>query len=282
MANERNEILMSQLSDGELPSDEVNELLLDVLGAPAQREKLKELLRLRQATAGWRTKEPPRPVTVAAEPSRAFRPDRPAWRMSRLAVAACVGGLLVLVGVWTAGWLGRQDQVAKGPDAPLPARVTPEQMRQVGKVFALHESVAGPLAWYADDDRNIRLASARGTEVDLAPIGVLLKLKSAVSGAAERTLVIVCREDQPAVIELPAETEGQTGLRVYLAPRVVNGTVQMQYAIAVDGQSQQTPPASLAGQRRLGLVETSLGQLAMGDHVLNVQATAWPLQGRHK
>ena len=69
---------------------------------------------------------------------------------------------------------------------------------------------------------------------------------------------------------------------MYLAPRVVNGTVQMQYAIAVDGQSQQTPPASLAGQRRLGLVETSLGQLAMGDRVLNVQAAAWPLQGKHK
>jgi hypothetical protein len=155
--------------------------------------------------------------------------------------------------------------------------VTPEQMRQVAMVFALHESVAGPLAWYAADDETIRVASARGTEVGQTPIAVLLKLGPAGPDAAVRTLVIVCREDRSSVIELPAESASRAGLRVYLTPRTVNGKVEMQYAIAVDGGEHRVAAASLSGQRRIGLTETSLGQLALGEKVLNVEASAWPL-----
>jgi hypothetical protein len=293
MMNENEEILMSQLADGELPSDQTNELLLGVLDEPSGREKLKGLLRLRQATAGWRTSQPPRPVVIVAERLRPLRRGLHAWRMGSLAVAACVGGLLVLTGVWAAGWMGNpagprhQWQIAPGPDAnPVATLVTPEQMRQVAKVFALHESVAGPLAWYAADDQNIRLASARPAEAGLPTIAVLLRLESAAPGATDpadartgaRTLVIVCRNDQPTVIELPAEMAGQAGLRVYLAPRAVNGKVEMRYAIAMDGESQEAPLASLSGQRSLGLAEAPLGQLAMGDKLLNVEAAAWAMR----
>ena len=153
-------------------------------------------------------------------------------------------------------------------------RVTPEQMQQVAKVFALHESVAGPLAWYAADDQNIRLASARGAATGQSPIAVLLRLESDVPGSVARTLVIVCREDAPAVIELPAD---EAGLRVYLAPKIANGKIEMHYAIAAEGDSRQGVFASLTGRRRLGLAEASLGQLAMGDRILNVGAAAWAL-----
>jgi len=276
-----------------------------VLDEPSGREKLKGLLRLRQATAGWRTSQPTQPVLIVAERPRPLRRNRLAWRMSSLAVAACVGGLLVLTGVWAAGWMARpagpdqQGQTAQGPGAvPGAVQVTPEQMRQVAKVFALHESVAGPLAWYAADDQNIRLASARGTEAGRPLIAVLLKLESAAPGASPsapsassgqassgqagsgqvaRTIVIVCREDAPTVIELPAETAGQAGLRVYLAPRAVNGKVDMRYAIAMDGESRQESAASISGQRRLGMAEAPLGQLAMGDRVVNVEAAAWAM-----
>jgi len=289
MTNERDEILMSQLADGELSSDQANELLLSVLDAPADREKLKALLRFRQTTAGWRTRQPPRPVMVVAERPRTFHRSRMARHMGSLAVAACVGGLLALAGIWAAGWLGRSHRPGDAVvfdrcfGAPV---VTPEQMQQVAMIFALHESVAGPLAWYAADDQNIRLASAGGTEAGQTPIAVLLKLgpagpgaaHSAGSGQAVRTLVIVCREDRPAVIELPAESPGRAGLRVYLTPRTVNGKVEMQYAIAVDGDGRQPSVASLAGRRRIGLTETSLGQLALGEKVLNVEASAWPMR----
>jgi len=284
MTNERDEILMSQLADGELSSDQANELLLSVLDAPADREKLKALLRLRQTTAGWRNRQPKRPVMIVAGRPGAFRRGRAAWRMGGLAVAACVGGLLALAGIWAAGWLG--GPVRQTYQWPTVAQVTPEQMQQVAMIFALHESVAGPLAWYAADDQNIRLASAGGTEAGQTPIAVLLKLgpagpdaaRSAGSGQAARTLVIVCREDRPAVIELPAESPGRAGLRMYLTPRTVNGKVEMQYAIAVDGDGRQPSVASLAGRRRVGLAETSLGQLALGDGLLNVEASAWPLR----
>jgi hypothetical protein len=64
---------------------------------------------------------------------------------------------------------------------------------------------------------------------------------------------------------------------VYLAPKVDDGSVQMHYAIAADGNSRQPVLASLTGQRRLGLTETPLGQLAMGGSVLHVEAAAWSL-----
>jgi len=276
MTNERDEILMSQLADGELSSDQANELLLSVLDAPADREKLKALLRLRQTTVGWRTRQPPRPVMVVAERPGTFRRSRMARHMGGLAVAACIGGLLALAGIWVAGRLG--GPVRQTYQWPTVAQVTPEQMRQVAMIFALHESVAGPLAWYAADDETIRVASARGTEAGQTPIAVLLKLGPAGPDAAARTLVIVCREDRPAVIELPAESPGRAGLRMYFTPRTVNGKVEMQYAIAVDGDGRQPSVASLAGRRRIGLTETSLGQLALGEKVLNVEASAWPMR----
>ena len=284
MTNERDEIRMSQLADGELSSDQANELLLSVLDAPADRERLKQLMRLRKTTAGWRNRQPKRPVMIVAERPGALRRGRAAWRMGSLAAAACVGGLLALAGIWAAGWLG--GPVRQTYRWPTVAQVTPEQMQQVAMIFALHESVAGPLAWYAADDETIRVASARGTEAGQTPIAVLLKLgpagpdaaRSAGSGQAARTLVIVCREGRPAVIELPAESPGRAGLRMYFTPRTVNGKVEMQYAIAVDGDGRQPAIASLAGRRRIGLTETSLGQLALGEKVLNVEASAWPLR----
>jgi len=288
MSDERNDILLSQFVDGELPSDRANELLLSVLDVPAERERLNDMLRLRQVTVGWRTRQPPQPALVVAERLRAFRRGRSARRLSGLAVAACIGGLLVLSGIWAAGWLGRTVQPGDSQQIvdphitpPAVAHVSIEQMRQVAKVFALHESVAGPLAWYAADDQNIRLASAKRAEVSQAPIGVLLTLQSATADTAARTLVIVCRNDQPAIIEIPTESSGRAGLRVYLTPRTINGKVDVQYAIAVGGESQQPPLASLSGRRRLGLSETPLGQLAMGDRVLNIGAAAWPIRGEH-
>jgi hypothetical protein len=202
-------------------------------------------------------------------------------RLGSLAMAACVGGLLVLAGVWAAGGMGRSGR----PESPGPgsgsralAQVSPEQMQQVARVFAFHESVAGPLAWYAADDQNIRVASAQGAEAGHAPIAVLLRLEPAVPGAAARTLLIVCREQQPTVIELPAESPGRAGLRVFLSPRTVSGKVDVQYAIAVTGGADWAPSATLSGQRRVGLAETSLGQLALGERLYSVEAAAWSVQ----
>ena len=40
--------------------------------------------------------------------------------------------------------------------------------------------------------------------------------------------------------------------------------------------------ASLSGERSVGLTETALGQLAMGDRLVNVEASAWPMRQEKK
>ena len=302
MTERPDEMQMSQLVDGELTSDEANDVLLNVLDDAAGRTRLKQLLHLRRATAGWRTRQPERAVVILSRPTRRLRVGQGARRLGGIAVAACIGGLLVLAGVWAT-------DLIRGERTPPPvntvslyrpapgAQVTPKQMQQVAEVFALHQAVAGPLAWYAADDQDIRLASARGAEANLTPIAVLLKLDPSGAGATARTLVIVCREQQPAVIELPAESPDQVPLRVYLSPHTVNGKIDMQFAIAMRPGGQQPGDASqgsqgsrgnqgslasLSGERRIGLTETSLGQLALGERLVNVEASAWPIHQEKK
>jgi len=52
----------------------------------------------------------------------------------------------------------------------------------------------------------------------------------------------------------------------------------MKYAIAVDGDPRQAVQPSITGQRRIGLDETPLGQLALDDKLINVEAAAWPMR----
>lgn len=272
MTNEQDEMLYSQLADGEIDGDQLNELLLKVLDDPHGRERLREMLRLRQTTGAWRRGRPERPVIVA-HGATIPRHVRLPWRFGSLAAAAVIGGVLVFGGFWAANRLQRPGgEVSHGS-------VTAEQMQQVAQVFELHESVAGPLAWYAADDRTVRLASARGSEARHAPIAVLLKLGSASSDGPARTFVIVCREKESALIELPGPSPDAPGLRVYLTPHSVNGKIDIRYDIALDGsQDQHGALASVTGQRRVGLTERSLGQLTLGDRLVNVEASAWPIR----
>ena len=269
--NEQDEMLLSQLADGEVDSDQLNEILLKVLDDPEGREKLREMLRLRRATSPWRRGQPERPMILAAPHAKTHA--RFPWHLGSLAAAAALGGILVFGGFWAAHRFQR-------PGSDLgPASVSAEQMRQVAQVFALHESVAGRLAWYASDDRNIRLANASGAEPGNAPIAFLLRLQPASAGGSAQTYVIVCREKESANVELPGPSPGAPGLRAYLTPQSVNGKIDVRYVIALDGSGEQRAVlASVSGQRRLGLSETSLGQLAVGDRLLNVEASAWPVR----
>ena len=289
MTNETDAILFSQLADGELASDHVNELLLKVLDDAAEREELKQILGLRRMTAVWRNRQPDRPVVVVSDPGETgtrFRREHRAWG---LAAAACLGGALVLAGIWAAGLMGgpgrvgQQSQIAQGPVVPAVAtRVTAAQMKQVAEVFALHEAVAGPLAYYAADDQTTSMAPVRGAGAPSRPIALLLKVSPTSPGGAARTYVIVCRDKESTAIELPAELPNHSGLRVYLTPQATDGHVDVQYAISMEGDKQQPIQASLGGERRIGLTETSLGQLAFGDRLVNVEASAWPMRQEKK
>ena len=208
MNDERNEILFSQLADGELESDRLNEVLLDALDDEQSRTKLKEMLRQRQATSPWRGVQPPRPIVIVAKQAAPMPRRRLPWRVASMAVAACLGGVLVLTGFWAAGRLGNsgpaEPRYGPGIETVSSPAVTTEQMQQVAEVFALHESIAGPLAWYAADDQNIKLASARGAEASNQPVAVLLRL-TPTSPARPHARMSSCAErESPRQLSCPS------------------------------------------------------------------------------
>jgi hypothetical protein len=71
-------------------------------------------------------------------------------------------------------------------------------------------------------------------------------------------------------------------VRLRLLPTATNGQVNLQYALEADGSDRKPDEAALAGRRHVGLGQTSLGQLAMNDCLVNVDASAWVMGDRPK
>ena len=93
--------------------------------------------------------------------------------------------------------------------------------------------------------------------------------------------MIVCRNNDAAAIELPQSAVAKT-VRLRLLSTATNGEVNLQYAIAADGSGRGPDEAALAGRRHVGLGQTSLGQLALNDRLVNVDASAWVIQDQRK
>ncbi len=55
--SEESELLLSQLTDNELPADQANQVLLDALDNAEARQRLKAMLHLRQVLRPWRQQE---------------------------------------------------------------------------------------------------------------------------------------------------------------------------------------------------------------------------------
>ncbi|MGO8690095.1 MAG: hypothetical protein ACLQLG_10710 [Thermoguttaceae bacterium] len=290
--SEEQKILLSQLVDGELPLDQANQVLAAVLGdalgatagLPSSAEAaghLRAMLQLRETLGPWRRQEPPKTI-VALTPPHARKTAHVALRALSLAAAALLGGILVAGGFVLRGQLGGGQPAVIAASQPA-AIVTPEQRREIAQAFALHESVAGPLCWYAADDATIQVAPAQKGEALRQPIAIVLRFVRELSCSSRqpvgpKTYVIVCRNGD-AAIELPPSAVAKT-MRVRLLPTVANGTVSLQYAIAADGSNHGADETALAGSRRLDLGQTPLGQLALNDCLVNVEASAWVI-GNH-
>ena len=159
-------------------------------------------------------------------------------------------------------------------------RLTPEERSEIASAFALHESVAGPLSWYAADEATIQVAPAAKGEVLRQPVAVVLHVATDGTEASDRgrekTYVIVCRNQDEATVELPGQ-KGERPLRMRLISHVSQGEVSLRYAIAADTQPREGSYAAMAGRRQLGLDQASLGQLAIDDRLVSINATAWVL-----
>jgi hypothetical protein len=290
---------LSQLVDQELPADAACQLLLDVLDDAEARQRLQAMLQLRHMFGSWRQQEP-RGAIVAMPPQPQAGTASPAlWRPMSLAAAALLGGVLVAAGFLLGGRHLDKRPVAstaepsaapasRSPEAsgeePQPVMVvTPEQRREIARAFALHESVAGPLSWYASDDATIQIAPAGKMDEKQPPIAVVLRLRPAAAckGNQTKTYVIVCRNNDPAAIELP-QTELARNVSFRLLPTAADSKVNLQYAISTDGADRGANAAALVGHRNVGLGQTSLGQLALDDCLVNIDASSWVIRDERK
>ena len=288
--SEEKSVLLSQLVDGELPTDQANLVLAevfnelaDVLDSSEAGRELSAMLQLQQAIDPWRLQEPPTTIVTLPSVQPVGRTSHFHWQAISLASAALLGGVLVAGGFFLGGRLGVERPAMPVAQRPL-VIVSPEQRQDIAQAFALHESVAGPLSWYAADDSTIQVAPAAKGESLRQPIAVILRLTrelSGQSGQAARpiTYVIVCRDNDAATIQLPQSSLAKT-IHLRLLPTATKGEVNLQYAIAADGTGRGPSDAAMTGRRDVGLGQTSLGQLAMNDHLVNVDASAWVIDQR--
>src|SRR6516165_10385418 len=103
------DLVLSQLADGELAHDDTVGTLLAVLDDEESRERLRQHLQLRQMSAVWRAQQPsadlsrllpaPTPPTPL-KPTANGRSHRRNPQSGNLLVASLIGGLLVVLGVW--------------------------------------------------------------------------------------------------------------------------------------------------------------------------------------
>jgi hypothetical protein len=281
------DLILSQLADGELTPDETAQTLLAVLNDSAARDRLTQHLHLRQMTAAWRMQQPSRnlaaPVAAAPTPLRsppASRVGNSRFQGSSMLVASVVGGLLVTLGFWC----GKSSSVPPDTIADnterRPAAVSPLQRQQIAQVFAFHESVAGPLNCLATDDQAIELAPADAESQSARPLAVVLRLIAADKPSSPgHEYVIVCRQGVPVAIALPHGDARFPQGRLYLSPVVDRNGVGLSYSLAIEDASGKSPTAVIAGRRQVGDDPRSLGELAMGDRLMRVEASAWPLDG---
>jgi hypothetical protein len=278
--------ILSQLADGELAHDKTVATLLGVLDHEESRDRLRKHLQLRQMTSAWRSQTPVGELTLIAPSAAATPLTSPAGGRARgqrqhginFLGATLAGGLLVALGVW----MGKSSPVVPvpidaGPDTQAFV-MSPGQRQQIAQVFAFHESVAGPLKCYATDDKAVEVAPADPETQSARPLAVVLRLTADGSPrSAGHEYVIVCRQGVPVAIPLPHGDSSAPQGRLYLSPVVDREGVGLSYSLTMDDTSGKSTGAAISGRRNVGNDLRSLGEVALGDQLVHVEASAWPL-----
>lgn len=284
MNNELDDVQLSQLCDGELDNRDMVRTLLGVLDDEAARGRLREQLRLRELTAPWREQVPSMSGSATATaPSPQSSPARGGGEITRhlrsltTIAATLAGGLLVGVGAWLGSHFAHGPApVAHNQIKPLQHTVVGRvQREQVAKVFAFHESVAGPLQWYAADDQEIEVSAADASDRNAQPVAAVLRLTSVGENPWSRDFVVVCRDHVPVTIPLPHSDIRLPPARLYLSSQTSGSAIDLRYSLTFDPSAGA---AGLAGHRQVGLEMAPLGELALGDQLIRVECSAWRLE----
>jgi hypothetical protein len=94
-----------------------------------------------------------------------------------------------------------------------------------------------------------------------------------------KTFVIVCRDNDPTTIKLPRALLA-SDVRLQLISKSTDRGVNLQYVVTADESASGWNDAILVGHRQLDLSQTSLGQLALNDRLVSVDASAWIMQDK--
>ena len=265
---------LSELVDGELDRERANGVLLAALDDLQAREQLKTLLRLRRSFAAWRQQS--LPVSPATPMPQARSSRLGGLRLAAsLGAAAVIGGLLVMGGFLVAQQDGARESPSGVSSPWTVALPSPDVVRQAANVFALHESVAGPLKWYAADDASIQVAALDPTHTPGAPIALFIDLMPARRSSTPRRYMVICRDREQAAMDFPAQEEDSPAARIHLLPRITDGVVDVRYAVSVSDLGLQPADwASLAGRRSVSTERMDLGRIALAGREVQIGITA--------
>ncbi len=284
---------LSQLCDGELDNTAMVGVLLNVLDSPEAKERpqtesqrtLRDLLRLRQTTAAWRNREPTKTILPTSPMITLDKSSRPMTNVAVWVATAACAVCLLLMGVVVGQYLNvgtAAPEVLITEDAPelnvSSQVVRAERRRQLAEVFAFHESVVGPLSWYAAAENAEDLAMASG-DPQSAPVGLVLRFTTQGQQPESQEYTIVCRDRSSASIKLPGSGPGEEPVLVRLTPITERGEIALQYCVVLPGAPGIADAMGLSGRRSLGANLDELGEFAFDAKSIRVEASAWLLEG---
>ena len=153
--------------------------------------------------------------------------------------------------------------------------ISPETVHHMAQVFAFHESVGGPLKWYASDERDVQLASFDGTRSPGEPVVVFLDLVEDDASKTSRRYMVVCRAGQQAAVDFPAGPDDLPAVRLQMLPSFHGGDIDLRYVVDLhetgNGEKQWV---SLAGQNALGRKPMQLGVVLLNDRRFTIAASS--------
>lgn len=270
MIDENQDLRLSELVDGELTTDDVNLTLLEVLPDKAARDRLLRMLRLRMALAPWRMQS----AETADLPSvPRFSP--PVSGRGRIAVAAI---LVLCASAWV--FLKTAD---RNPSTPSDGSsrgewvgawsISPEEAM---RVFQMHESIAGPIAWLAIQPDSVQVRNDARANRSADVIACFLSInQQGADTFPTAPILVICRPEEKATLTIPSVSGRNQTMRIQLVPITRDGAVGVQYAIGIeDLEAPGAYAATLSGFIPVSDAGRSVGQLVDPVATLNVALRA--------